>query len=330
MSKNFVLNKIKGNNFTRWTKTIALTTFFIIISSNISFAAEAPYMTFFEANNPKSYVLNIGGVSVVSDKSTTQRASTVVKNANISIDSIPVTFTDETGYPYVDANGRTQVPVKAVMEAFGCEVEWYGAPNQRMVGLFKGEEIVYVPIERKLLLVSKWEYAHQTDTVAIIKDGRTYMPIRRVLEFFGAKVDWDKETNTVNVNSHPTSNIVKEGSNLLDVISSKMAEDILYKELDGYIVLDNGYDYKVNFIVCSDHMKGKMTRLAFANFGMSYLIDWNGNELDWDGGPFFQSNQMTAHMYDCDFKDAQYLAFTYDAREEYKNKLILVPTSSIK
>lgn len=286
---------------------------------------------FFEKNNPNNYVLTMEDVSVKIDNSITKKASTVMKRANVTIDNVPVNFTNDFGYPYVDENGRTQVPLRAVMETFGCKVTWHGAVNQRIVVLEKGEEIVMVPIERKLLLVSRWENATKTDTVAIIKDGKTYVPIRRILEFFGAKVDWDKETNTVIVNSKPTSKIIKEGMNLTDVISAEMAKKIEYQDFsNGYKVLDNGYDYKVNFIVCYDHINGKMTRLAYANMGGAYLIDRNGNILDFEGGPLFQSSEMTSHNFNCNFSDAKYLAFDYDGTGKYDNTLILIPTSSIK
>lgn len=41
----------------------------------------------------------------------------------------------------------------------------------------------------------------ENDTAALIQDGRTYLPIRVVLESFGAKVQWNGDTNTVVVTS---------------------------------------------------------------------------------------------------------------------------------
>jgi len=316
LSKKFVLKslKIQRNHFIKWMKNIILIIGFLIICSSISFAdVEAPYQTFH--NDPNYLTTKMDGFSVLPDKSVTKSASTVIKNANVSIDGVPVSFTDETGYPYIDAIGRTQVPLRAVMEAFGCEVTWFGASNQRIVGMAKGNELVYIAIERKVLFISGWEEPTQIDTVAIIKDGRTYVPIRRILEFFGAKVDWNVETNTVKIDSHPTSNIVKEGTNLLDVVSLQFAQEVARYELTGYAVLDNGYDYKVNFIGgYHSKEKGNISKLAYANPARSYLIDWNGNALaNWDGGPIFSYPQMSSYSFTCDINDAQYLAFVVTA-----------------
>ena len=44
----------------------------------------------------------------------------------VVIDGRAVAFTDGTGYPFIDENGRTQVPLRAVMEAFGANVGWNG------------------------------------------------------------------------------------------------------------------------------------------------------------------------------------------------------------
>ena len=45
------------------------------------------------------------------------------------------------------------------------------------------------------------------DTAAIIKDGKTYLPIRAVLEAFGASVGWDGATQTVTVTKEPLEEI---------------------------------------------------------------------------------------------------------------------------
>jgi len=39
------------------------------------------------------------------------------------------------------------------------------------------------------------------DTAAVIKDGRTYAPVRYLAEFYGYKVTWDQKSNTVVLNS---------------------------------------------------------------------------------------------------------------------------------
>jgi hypothetical protein len=42
----------------------------------------------------------------------------------------------------------------------------------------------------------------QMDTTAVVKDGRTYAPLRYMVQSFGYDVSWDKETKTVVVENY--------------------------------------------------------------------------------------------------------------------------------
>ena len=44
-------------------------------------------------------------------------------DVSIELDGKKVAFTSESGKPFVDANGRTQVPLRVVMEQYGCDVK---------------------------------------------------------------------------------------------------------------------------------------------------------------------------------------------------------------
>ena len=47
-------------------------------------------------------------------------------SVNILINGKKVNFTSDTGYPFVDKNNRTMVPLRFVMEAFNVTVDWNG------------------------------------------------------------------------------------------------------------------------------------------------------------------------------------------------------------
>ncbi len=106
----------------------------------------------------------------------------------VVIDGRAVAFTDGTGYPFIDENGRTQVPLRAVMEAFGANVGW----NGEAAVVQKDGRTVTVPIGENRILIDGQSSA--TDTAARVINGRTYLPIRAVLEAFGADVAWDNGT----------------------------------------------------------------------------------------------------------------------------------------
>ena len=42
----------------------------------------------------------------------------------------------------------------------------------------------------------------QMDTTAVVKEGRTYAPVRYMVQSFGYDVGWDKETKTVIVENY--------------------------------------------------------------------------------------------------------------------------------
>jgi hypothetical protein len=128
-------------------------------------------------------------------------ASASVSNAlssiDININGANVPFSIDSGKPFIDAYSRTQVPLRVTMEQFGCTVNWNSL--NKIANVEKDGVIVEVPIGEPFIIVNGKEVAN--DTIAQIKDGRTYLPIRSVLQAFGAEVKWDSTNKTVIVNS---------------------------------------------------------------------------------------------------------------------------------
>lgn len=114
---------------------------------------------------------------------------------NICIDGADVKFNDSSGAPFIDGANRTQVPLRVTMEACGCSVSWNDSTRTAVVQ--KNGTKVEVPIGRSQIIVNGRTVAN--DTAATIKNGRTYLPIRAVLEAFGAEVGWNGSTQTVTV-----------------------------------------------------------------------------------------------------------------------------------
>ena len=115
----------------------------------------------------------------------------------VEINGKQVVYTKEAGAPFVDDAGRTQVPFRQTMETYGCTVSWDG--TEQMAIAQKDGITVEVPIGQSYIYRNGTKV--ENDTAALIQDGRTYLPIRVVLESFGAKVQWNGDTNTVVVTS---------------------------------------------------------------------------------------------------------------------------------
>lgn len=116
---------------------------------------------------------------------------------NINVDGKKVVFTDSTGKPYIDKNGRTQVPLRVTMESAGANVTWDSSKETATVE--KNGTSISVKIGQDYITVNNMEI--KNNTVAVINSNKTYVPIRVVLEAFGYDVVWDDDTKTVNVNS---------------------------------------------------------------------------------------------------------------------------------
>lgn len=112
------------------------------------------------------------------------------QEVKVMIDNKYVQFNQEIGYPFIDSASRTQVPFRATLEAFGASVSW--DTENRIAIAEKDSVTVKVPIGEMYILKNNEKISN--DTKALIKDGRTYLPIRVVMEAFGAKVDWKNNT----------------------------------------------------------------------------------------------------------------------------------------
>ncbi|MHC1723967.1 MAG: stalk domain-containing protein [Aminipila sp.] len=120
---------------------------------------------------------------------------TFAGNIGIDINGTKVSFTDNTGAPFVDSANRTQVPLRVTMEKYGCQVAW--DQTAQIATVTKDNNKVEIPIGQKYIVVNGNKQA--IDTAAQVVNNRTYLPIRAVLEAFGANISWNQATQTVEV-----------------------------------------------------------------------------------------------------------------------------------
>ena len=86
-------------------------------------------------------------------------------SVSVRIDNIPVSFSESTGYPFIDAANRTQVPLRCTMESYGCEVQWNGTSRTAVVQ--KNGITVQVPVRKTYILINGKTSA--IDTAAVIR-----------------------------------------------------------------------------------------------------------------------------------------------------------------
>jgi len=104
-------------------------------------------------------------------------------------------------------NERTMVPIRAVAEAIGAQVEWVQDAHQ--VVMTRGGSTVTMTLDSTTAAIDG--NAVEMDVAPYASNGRTLIPARYVAEFFGQKVDWDGTKRRVLIEEDKS---VAEGSNL--------------------------------------------------------------------------------------------------------------------
>ncbi len=146
-------------------------------------------------------------------------------DVSVMVDDTPIVFTDAE--PFIDENGRTLVPLRAIAEAMNLTVEWndaektasfsaeYEIGNETSYGNYFSNDACYITEYKVNFTVDSDRYSvdsvscnadgssveshHSTwemKTSAVIKDDRIYAPIRYLADEFGYTVVWDETTFT--------------------------------------------------------------------------------------------------------------------------------------
>jgi len=123
-------------------------------------------------------------------------ASAPVQNNEINVTINGEKFAFPDAKPFIDERSRTLVPLRFISEALGAEVAWDG--ETKTVTITKGEDVIsYTVGEMK---ADKNGEEITFDTYGMIKEDRTFVPVRYISELLGCSVDWDGATKTVKIN----------------------------------------------------------------------------------------------------------------------------------
>lgn len=156
----------------------------------------------------------------------------------------PVDPDNEAVVP-VAQNNRTLVPVSRIVSAFGGKSGWYQSTNTAFFTL--GKHRVEVTIGSNQITVDG--ESRVMDAAAQAMHGRTYVPLRAVLEGLGLTVDYEAENQVIAVSDGPLEN-GKLGQRwgtrvLLEWVRKQGREDP-----DNVAVLVNGKAYSAADLQC--------------------------------------------------------------------------------
>lgn len=97
--------------------------------------------------------------------------------------------------PPVIKNGRTLIPVRAISEAMGATVEYND--EEKIVTITKGDKIIIFNLLENKAYVGENEV--EIDVPAEVMNNRTMVPLRFIAENLELTVEYDTETQTIQV-----------------------------------------------------------------------------------------------------------------------------------
>ena len=133
-------------------------------------------------------------------------------------------------------SGRTMIPARAVFEKMGATVLWDPYSEGGYVSVITPDESVVVFASAaggENYMVKDNFKKIGLDSPAVIREGRTLVPLRAISEAFGAGVSWDGETRTAAITFEP----VEKG---LDEATVSANEAVLFEDAEKEISAKDG------------------------------------------------------------------------------------------
>lgn len=104
----------------------------------------------------------------------------------------------QTDVPAMNVNGCTMLPFRAILNAIGVadkEITW--SEESKSLEIRHNNKYVFLVIGSRGVVVDRT--MTMLLTAPFIQQNRTMIPVRFVSEVFGAEVQWDGNTKTVNI-----------------------------------------------------------------------------------------------------------------------------------
>lgn len=130
--------------------------------------------------------------------------------------------------PYISED-RTMVPIRVISENLGKVVTWNNDDKKVTIKDEKGNEFSLVINEKFMEDISSNVYRKiELDVPAVIKNDRTFVPIRAIAEAFGERVHWDNDKRVVVIGDNYDSKKIKNDE--IEKIEDPLGLDYLYNK----------------------------------------------------------------------------------------------------
>lgn len=138
--------------------------------------------------NRRLQIIDINNILGVSSKKLTitlwiDKPKALINEKEVYIDS-----QNPKVAPFIVPPGRTVVPIRFISETFGANVIWEADTKTIRIHLESKNIKITLQVGNKIAKVN--DKVITLDAPPLIKEGRTFVPLRFISESFGAKVEW--------------------------------------------------------------------------------------------------------------------------------------------
>ncbi len=192
----------------------------------------------------KKWMLSLTAVTLLwgatSTIPTTEAASSS-KPIEVLLNAKKIQFPDAK--PFQDDNDYVMVPIRFVSEALGAKVGWEKTGGQLAVSIKNDAHVVNMTVGQNTATVDGQSKTYETKI--ILKQNRTFVPLRLVSEGLGQTVEWDKVSRWVWIGKKEIAALEDMGHQAVSIEPYKKAIGTIPNLLKN--VIDQPYDKVVVF-----------------------------------------------------------------------------------
>lgn len=164
---------------------------------------------------------------------------------SVTLDGEKIAFPD--AQPFIDSRDRTLVPIRFVSEEMGADVSWE-ADTRTAVIVKEGNTVRYT-IGQPIAYLN--DEMMVFDSFGIIKEDRTFVPLRFISELLDCNVDWQQETRTVVITSMGEAVKFPEPQITVHYPESEADKRMFWITLDNYREFNREcpyYEFQIEFL----------------------------------------------------------------------------------
>lgn len=195
---------------------------------------------------------------------------------NVYVNDNSVKWTDAK--PFIDSNGRSMIPLRAVAENLGAEVTWNNSTSTAKVVL--GSKTVELQVGRRYGMVNGAKV--EMDSATIIINGRTFIPLRFVSENLGYDITYKfgRDERADNKTAHIIDIRKKNGINTINDFLAGDYKNIFNSNKNGYFYEELKREIRYNVEFLSDDYISFSSRVTSTRTpgGSTFTVErYNGN-----------------------------------------------------